>query len=313
MQLPFVLQSAEAMKGAVGYLQQFMEKVAGEEKGTMVLATVRGDVHDIGKNLVDIVVSNNGYKVVNIGIKVPVEQILEAAREHKADAIGMSGLLVKSTVVMKENLELMSQRGITTPVICGGAALNRAYVETDLRAAYTTGPVYYGQDAFAGLHIMDELTGRAKAHTVTAAPKPEVRGNARMRMTRADKEKMLEHAFHAYADSGVPDSPMVPQPPFWGASVVGPGELQLGTVLQYVNKKALFRLQWQYKQGKRTEEVYKKFVTEFVEPRFKEWQRRVQQDRTLEPRVVYGWWPCYAERNSLVVLDPKDQIGRAHV
>ena len=133
----------------------------------------------------DIVVSNNGYKVVNIGIKVPVEQILEAAREHKADAIGMSGLLVKSTVVMKENLELMSQRGITTPVICGGAALNRAYVETDLRAAYTTGPVYYGQDAFAGLHIMDELTGRAKAHTVTAAPKPEVRGNARMQIGRA--------------------------------------------------------------------------------------------------------------------------------
>ncbi len=307
MQLPFVLQSAEAMKGAVGYLQRFMEKVSGEEKGTMVLATVRGDVHDIGKNLVDIVVSNNGYKVVNIGIKVPVEQILEAAREHKADAIGMSGLLVKSTVVMKENLELMSQRGITTPVICGGAALNRAYVETDLRAAYTTGPVYYGQDAFAGLHIMDELTGRAKAHTVTAAPKPEVRGNARMRMTRADKEKMLEHAFHEYADSGVPDSPLVPQPPFWGANVVGPSELQLGTVLQYVNKKALFRLQWQYKQGKRSEETYKKFVTEFVEPRFKEWQRRVQQDRTLEPRVVYGWWPCYAERNSLVVLHPKDR------
>jgi 5-methyltetrahydrofolate--homocysteine methyltransferase len=295
------------MKAAVGYLQQYMEKVAGEEKGTLVIATVRGDVHDIGKNLVDIVVSNNGYRVVNLGIKVPIEQILEAAREQKADAIGMSGLLVKSTVVMKENLELMSQRGVSTPVICGGAALNRAYVEDDLRGAYTSGPVYYGQDAFAGLHMMDELTGRAKAHTVTASPQPAQRTSGRKRMSRADKEKLLEHAFTEYTDSGVPPAPRVPQPPVFGAQVVGPAELPLGTVLQYVNKKALFRLQWQYKQGKRSEEDYRRFVAEFVEPRFKDWVGRVQQDRTLEPRVVYGFWPCFAERNSLVVLDPHDR------
>ncbi|GDY03714.1 5-methyltetrahydrofolate--homocysteine methyltransferase [Planctomycetota bacterium] len=306
MQLPFVLQSAEAMKFAVGYLQQFMAKVVGAEKGTMVLATVRGDVHDIGKNLVDIVVSNNGYKVVNLGIKMPIDRILEAAREHKADAIGMSGLLVKSTVVMKENLELMSQRGITTPVVCGGAALNRVYVETDLRAAYTTGPVYYGKDAFAGLHLMDELTGRAKVHTVTEVSEPAQRSPMRRRLTRADKEKLLEHAFTEYVDSGVLQAPSVPVPPFWGPAVVGPSELPLGTVFQYVNRKALFRMQWQYKQGKRPEEAYKKFVAEFVEPRFKEWQRRVLQEQTLEPRVAYGYWPCYAERNSLIVLDPKD-------
>ncbi|HLQ37712.1 MAG TPA: vitamin B12 dependent-methionine synthase activation domain-containing protein, partial [Planctomycetota bacterium] len=307
MQLPFVLQSAEAMKAAVAYLQRFMEKIEGEEKGTLVLATVRGDVHDIGKNLVDIVVSNNGYKVVNLGIKVPIEQILEAARQHKVDAIGMSGLLVKSTVVMKENLELMSQREIKTPVICGGAALNRHYVEDDLRAAYTSGPVYYGADAFSGLHIMDELTGRVKAKTVTATAPPQQRAPGRRRLSRADKEKLLEHAFTEFADSGVAPAERIPQPPFWGSQLVEPAELDLGTVLQYVNKKALFRLQWQYRQGKRSEDDYKKFVAEYVEPRFRDWTKRAREQRLLEPRVVYGWWPCYSERNSLVVLDPEDR------
>ena len=306
MQLPFVLQSAEAMKAAVAYLQPFMEKVDGEKKGTLVLATVRGDVHDIGKNLVDIVVSNNGYSVVNLGIKVPIERILEASREHGAEAIGMSGLLVKSTVVMKENLELMSQREIATPVVCGGAALNRAYVEDDLRQAYTSGPVYYGQDAFTGLHIMDELTGRAKAKVLTKIAEPQQRVTSHRRMTRAEKEKLLQHAFGEYADSGVEPAVSVPEPPFWGASVVGPDELDLGTVLQYVNKKALYRLQWQYKQGKRSTADYEAFIAETVEPRFRELVQRVRRDKTLEPRVVYGYWPCYSERNSLVVLDPGD-------
>ena len=307
MQLPFVLQSAECMKAAVAYLQPYMEKVEGEAKGTMVLATVRGDVHDIGKNLVDIVVSNNGYRVVNLGIKVPIDQILEAQKQHQADAVGMSGLLVKSTVVMKENLELMSQRGITTPVICGGAALNRHYVENDLRAAYTTGPVYYGADAFSGLHIMDELTGRSKAKTLTQTSEPQKRVTSHRRLTRAEKEQLLAHAFTEYFDSGVLPAPVVPKPPFWGPAVVTPEELDLGTVLQYVNKKALFRLQWQYKQGKRSEEEYTKFVAETVEPRFKELAKRVRQEKTLEPRIVYGWWPCYSDRNTLVVLDHRDR------
>ena len=317
MQLPFVLQSAEAMKTAVAHLEQFMDKVEGEEKGIMVLATVRGDVHDIGKNLVDIVVSNNGYKVINLGIKVPAELILEAAKEHKADAIGMSGLLVKSTVVMKENLELMSSRGITTPVICGGAALNRAYVEQDLSAAYTSGRVFYGQDAFSGLHIMDELTGRAKAKPLTHSPVAEgisvvgtgvnKRITSHRRMTRAEKDEMLKHAFTEYADSGVAPAPVVPTPPFWGASVVTPEELDLGTVMQYVNKKALYRLQWQYKQGKREQAAYDSFIEKTVDPRFRELVKRVRAEKTLEPRVVYGYWPCYSDRNSLVVLDPKDR------
>ncbi|MEC7584290.1 MAG: methionine synthase [Planctomycetota bacterium] len=306
MQLPFVLQSAEAMKSAVAHLEQFMDKVGGEEKGTLVLATVRGDVHDIGKNLVDIVVSNNGYKVINLGIKVPIEQILEASKQHNAHAIGMSGLLVKSTVIMKENLELMSQRQISTPVICGGAALNRAYVEEDLRAAFTTGPVYYGPDAFAGLHIMDELTGRAPVHSMTEVPKPEQRAPSRKRLTRADKYKQLEHAFTEYADSGVEPAESVPTPPFWGTQVVEPEELDLGTVLQYVNKKALYRLQWQYRQGKREDQDYKEFIADYVEPRFRDWVARVREDKTLQPRVVYGYWPCYSEANAVAVLDPED-------
>jgi len=317
MQLPFVLQSAEAMKAAVAHLEPYMDKVEGEEKGVMVLATVRGDVHDIGKNLVDIVVSNNGYKVVNLGIKVAAEMILEAAKEHGADAIGMSGLLVKSTVVMKENLELMSSRGIETPVICGGAALNRAYVEQDLSAAYTSGKVYYGQDAFSGLHIMDELTGRANAKPAAQAPVAEgvsvvgsganKRITSHRRMTRAEKEEMLKHAFTEYADSGVEPAAVIPEPPFWGAAVVTPEELDLGTVLQYVNKKALFRLQWQYKQGKRDADTYEKFIARTVEPRFRQLVKQVRDDKTLEPRIVYGYWPCYSEQNSVVILDPADR------
>ncbi len=161
MQLPFVLQSAETMKAAVAYLEPFMERVEGQQKGTIVLATVKGDVHDIGKNLVDIILTNNGYRVVNLGIKVPLADMLSAVREHRAHAIGMSGLLVKSTVVMRENLEEMSRQGLEVPVLLGGAALTRNYVEDDCVRAYACGRVAYARDAFDGLHLMDKVTGNA--------------------------------------------------------------------------------------------------------------------------------------------------------
>jgi 5-methyltetrahydrofolate--homocysteine methyltransferase len=154
---------------------------------------------------------------------------------------------------------------------------------------------------------MDELTGRSKAKTVTQSPAPEKRVTSHRRMTRAQKEELLASAFAEYADSGVPSAPRVPTPPFWGPSVVTPQELDLGTVLQYVNKKALYRLQWQYKQGKRSEADYTKFVAETVEPRFRELVKQVRASKTLEPRVAYGWWPCFADRNSLVVLDHRDR------
>jgi 5-methyltetrahydrofolate--homocysteine methyltransferase len=158
MQLPFVLQSAEVMKTAVKFLEPFMEKVEGESnKGVMVLATVKGDVHDIGKNLVDIILTNNGYKVVNLGIKQPIDEILRVYEGTRCDAIGMSGLLVKSTLIMRDNLEIMNERGINVPVILGGAALNRRYVDQDLVPLYN-GKLFYARDAFDGLHAMDELT-----------------------------------------------------------------------------------------------------------------------------------------------------------
>src|SRR5687767_11259924 len=167
MQLPFVLQSAEAMKAAVKFLEPFLDRVEGTNKGTMVLATVKGDVHDIGKNLVDIILTNNGYKVVNLGIKQPIDDILRAAEEAKCDAIGMSGLLVKSTLIMRDNLELMNERGIDVPVILGGAALNRRYVDSDLIPLYK-GRLFYARDAFDGMHAMDELTQSTESKVKSA-------------------------------------------------------------------------------------------------------------------------------------------------
>ena len=174
MQLPFVLQSAESMKAAVKFLEPFMEKVEGSNKGVLVLATVKGDVHDIGKNLVDIILTNNGYKVVNLGIKQPIDDILRAWEETKCDAIGMSGLLVKSTLIMRDNLELMNERGINVPVILGGAALNRRYVDNDLIPLYN-GKLFYARDAFDGLHAMDELTaeGSSNAESQSKQRRPQ--------------------------------------------------------------------------------------------------------------------------------------------
>src|SRR5437016_5028038 len=212
MQLPFVLQSAETMKAAVKYLEPFMPKAdVGTHKGRIVLATVKGDVHDIGKNLVDIILTNNGYKVINLGIKMPLDDILRAANDEKVDAIGMSGLLVKSTAVMKENLEEMNRRGVTTPVLLGGAALTRRFVEDDLRQLYK-GYVFYGEDAFAGLRIMDELTNPAVEKKLTLY---ETRGGSGQ--TSRPSDGVTERGPALF----VPPSPLgsVPQPPFWGRRV----------------------------------------------------------------------------------------------
>ncbi len=305
MQLPFVLQSAETMKASVAYLEQYMDRIEGSEKGILVLATVRGDVHDIGKNLVDIILTNNGYKVVNLGIKQPLENMLEACEEHKADAIGMSGLLVKSTVIMKENLELMAERGYKVPVICGGAALNRGYVEKDLREAYGSHEVFYGADAFTGLHLMDELTDTTRVKTLTAeTPHSVVR-----KETRAEKETRLAPRFLEYAEPSVERllPAQIPKAPFLGVAEVGADELDLGTILQYVNKKALFGLQWQYRRRGLSAEEHTRIRREVAEPKLKEWSQRASEDKLLEPQVVYGFYPCHSEKNDLVLFDPEDQ------
>ncbi len=312
MQLPFVLQSAETMKTAVGHLERFMKRVEGSEKGVVVLATVKGDVHDIGKNLVDIILSNNGYKVVNLGIKQPVDKILAAAEQHKADAIGMSGLLVKSTVVMKENLELMTSRGISIPAICGGAALNRAYVEGQLSLAYGTGEVYYGSDAFCGLRIMDELCGHTPQNErVLTGPgrKRHAARNQEKATTRAEKEARVEEASRLYAPSDVKPAPLVPPPPFYGTRVLRGADLDLREIFQYINRRVLFRGQWQYRRGRRSEEEYRRFIAEVVEPKFHEWCQRIIDHQMLSPQVIYGYFPCHGDKNDLVVLHPPGSPG----
>lgn len=303
MQLPFVLQSAETMKKAVAFLEPLMEKSAGQSKGCMVIATVKGDVHDIGKNLVDIILSNNGYKVVNLGIKQPLESILTACEEHKPDVVGMSGLLVKSTLIMKENLEEMSRRGITYPVICGGAALNRAYVEVDLRQAYTVGQVFYGADAFTGLKIMDELTGRTveKIHTAPTDP-----GKVRHGEMRAEREARVADKSREYVKTDLAPAPTIPTPPFWGVRYVRPHEINLRELFTYINKKALYGNQWMYRRGKRSTVEYKEFLKNHVDPLFQTWCQRAEERKWIQPHVAYGYFPCNGDKNDLIVYSPED-------
>jgi 5-methyltetrahydrofolate--homocysteine methyltransferase len=303
MQLPFVLQSAETMKKAVSYLEKFMDKSGGPSKGCMVLATVRGDVHDIGKNLVDIILSNNGYKVVNLGIKQPIEAILAATEEHKPDAIGMSGLLVKSTLVMKENLEEMTKRELSVPVICGGAALTRAYVEVDLRKAYPTGQVFYGSDAFAGLQMMDELTGQVAEKTLTGNIDPASKRLAEMRVER---EERVGIKVNEVTPAHCPAAKEIPTPPFWGSKVIQASDIDLREVFKYINKKALYSNQWMYRRGSKSTKEHRDFVATYVEEKFKYWCEKAIEMKWLEPAVVYGYYPVQSQGNSILVFDPED-------
>ncbi|MFC0623193.1 methionine synthase [Kribbella deserti] len=307
MQLPFVLQSAEVMKTCVAYLEPHMEKVEGDEgKGTIVLATVKGDVHDIGKNLVDIILTNNGYSVVNLGIKQPVNAILEAAEENKADVIGMSGLLVKSTVVMKENLEEMNQRGLAQkwPVLLGGAALTRAYVEQDLGNLFE-GEVRYARDAFEGLRLMDAAMAVKRGVPGASLPKPRER---RVRSTTKVLDRPLDE-IPARSDVAV-DNP-VPTPPFWGDRIVK--GIPLGEYSGYLDERATFLGQWGLR-GTRgdTGPSYDELVETEGRPRLRMWMDRVKTEGILEAAVVYGYWPCYSEANELVVLDPADRSTELH-
>ncbi len=321
MQLPFVLQSAEAMKAAVRFLEPFMEKKGGATaKGTMVLATVKGDVHDIGKNLVDIILTNNGYKVLNLGIKQPIDAILQAYDEHGADAIGMSGLLVKSTLIMKENLELMNERGIKVPVVLGGAALTRRYVEDDLKSLYH-GRLFYARDAFAGLHTMDQLvggngraeteTGRQEEGATTEAPedledligeeaKLGIRKPARPRAARVTGD--TTHTVRSQVSSEV----TIPTAPFYGSRVVE--DIELDDVFAFINETALFKGQWQFKQGRTPVAEYQALVQNKVRPIYEELKQRSKREHLLVPKVVYGYFRCQSEGNDLVVYDEDKEV-----
>ncbi|MDI6411453.1 methionine synthase [Streptomyces albus] len=299
MQLPFVLQSAEVMKAAVAYLEPHMEKAEGVEgKGTIVLATVRGDVHDIGKNLVDIILSNNGYQVVNLGIKQPVGAILEAAAEHKADVIGMSGLLVKSTVIMKENLEELNQRKMAAdfPVILGGAALTRAYVEQDLHEIYE-GEVRYAKDAFEGLSLMDAIMDVKRG--VPGAKLPELR---QRRVTRRTVDIPEPEVNDGSIRSDVAVDNPVPTPPFWGTRVVKGIAQQ--DYASWIDEGALFKGQWGLKESRKGGgPSYEELVETEGRPRLRGWLERLQTENLLEAAVVYGYFPCYSKGDDLILLD----------
>ncbi|WP_182874579.1 methionine synthase [Microbispora sp. H10670] len=297
MQLPFVLQSAEVMKTAVAYLEPHMEKVEGSTKGRIVLATVKGDVHDIGKNLVDIILSNNGYDVVNLGIKQPVSAILEAAEEHRADVIGMSGLLVKSTVVMKENLEELNSRGLAGkfPVLLGGAALTRAYVEQDLADVYR-GEVRYARDAFEGLRLMDAFMAVKRGED--GASLPPLR--ARRVKTGAVLTRTAEEDVPARSDVAA-DVP-VPVPPFLGDRVVK--GIPLADYAAFLDERATFMGQWGLKAARGGDgPSYEELVETEGRPRLRMWLERLQTENLLEAAVAYGYFPCVSEGDNLIILD----------
>src|SRR5437660_216509 len=296
MQLPSVLDSASVMKQAVAYLEPKMEKKAGSQKATIVIATVKGDVHDIGKNLVDIILTNNGYRVVNLGIKQPADTIIKAAMEHKADAIGLSGLLVKSTLEMKYVIQDLQRQSLEFPVICGGAALTRKYVEDDLRREYSNS-VFYADDAFAGLHIMEDLATS------------DGKRDSRLKEGRTVKEyakaaAVDEETGPVFAERSpvVGDAPNIPTPPFWGVRVRK--DFDLREIFQYINETALFKNQWQLKTA--SQQDYLRLVEEKFRPIKKQLEEEIIASGVFEPKVVYGYFPCQSDGNDVVVYEPQE-------
>ncbi|GAA1329462.1 methionine synthase [Pseudonocardia xinjiangensis] len=311
MQLPFVLASAEVMKTAVAYLEPHMEKTDSDGKGTIVLATVKGDVHDIGKNLVDIILTNNGYNVVNLGIKQPIATILSAAEEHRAHAVGMSGLLVKSTVIMKENLQEMNSRGVAKklPVLLGGAALTRSYVENDLSDVYE-GRVTYARDAFEGLRVMDATMARLRGELPEVDPEEEAKqAERKARHERSQRVAAKRKAAEAEVAGPQPersdvtvDNPL-PTPPFWGTRVVK--GISLAEYSGMVDERALFLGQWGLRGTKSgSGPSYEELVETEGRPRLRYWLERLSTEGVLaHAAVVYGYFPAVSEKDALLVLD----------
>ncbi|NCR88371.1 MAG: methionine synthase [Microcystis aeruginosa BS13-10] len=320
MQLPFVLQSAQTMKAAVAFLEPFMEKKEGDNnaKGTFIIATVKGDVHDIGKNLVDIILTNNGYKVINLGIKQPVENIIEAYKEHKADCIAMSGLLVKSTAFMKENLEVFNEKGITVPVILGGAALTPKFVHDDCQKTYN-GKVIYGKDAFSDLHFMDKLMP-AKAggqwddskgflgefvegeKTPVVAEELEVNPDTIFTDGSVNQELVIDTRRSEAVEVNIPR----PTPPFWGTKILTAAEIPIEEVFWYLDLQALFVGQWQFRKPKsQPKQEYDQFLQEKVHPILAAWKEKIVKENLLNPTLIYGYFPCQSSGNSLLIYDPE--------
>ncbi len=311
MQLPFVLKSAETMKTAVAFLEPLMERVEGQQKGTIVLATVKGDVHDIGKNLVDIILTNNGYRVVNLGIKQPIASIMSAAREHQAHAIGMSGLLVKSTVVMKDNLNELTREGFEVPVILGGAALTRRYVEEDCVAAYACGRVAYAGDAFDGLGLMDRIVGNdfdGYLSAVQARNKGRPTNQRRKLGQAADpanrEERPVDWDEIALRRAELQKDVAVPTPPFWGARVIEHAEVK--ALLPYLNERMLYQFHWGYRKDGRTLDEYMEWAKRELRPILNRMADQAAREKILNPQAAYGYWPAASDGDSIVLFAPED-------
>jgi 5-methyltetrahydrofolate--homocysteine methyltransferase len=326
MQLPFVLQSAQTMKAAVAFLEPFMEKSesSSNAKGTFIIATVKGDVHDIGKNLVDIILSNNGYKVINLGIKQPVENIIDSYREHNADCIAMSGLLVKSTAFMKENLEVFNQEGITVPVILGGAALTPKFVHQDCQNTYK-GQVIYGKDAFSDLHFMEKLMpaknqeswddfqgflGEFAEENIKLKDQdeqaPDIGVSANQLIDAGEVKEVIPTEIDTRRSEAIAVDIERPAPPFWGTKILQPEEIPIEEVFPYLDLQALFVGQWQFRKPKeQSREEYDAFLAEKVHPILAEWKAKVIEENSLHPTVIYGYFPCQSEGNSVHIYDPE--------
>lgn len=305
MQLPFVLQSAEVMKAAVRHLEPHMEKVEGSEKGSILLATVSGDVHDIGKNLVDIILSNNGYRVVNIGIKQPINNIIDKFHESNCQVIGLSGLLVKSTLIMRDNLLELNDRGLEKiPVILGGAALTRGYVEQDLRAIYK-GNVYYAQDAFEGLAIMGQFA-ESGVPDLPSAETEEPEYTPRVASHRVGVVDSDLYVFDG-VKSDVAPVEKIPTLPFYGAKKWD--KFDIFELYRYINTVALWRGQWQYKRpdGMSNPE-FAEWLEENVRPIFEQKQRELAS--RMKPRAKWGYFWCNSEGNDLIIYHEDQKTER---
>jgi 5-methyltetrahydrofolate--homocysteine methyltransferase len=292
------------MKASVAYLEPHMERVEGQQKGTIVLATVKGDVHDIGKNLVDIILTNNGYRVINLGIKVPLADMLVAAREHQAHAIGMSGLLVKSTVVMRENLQEMSRQNLDIPVLLGGAALTRSYVEDTCVQAYAAGRVAYARDAFDGLHLMDKVTGNA-FDDYLAAVQARRRGKARngaRTLGQADARAFRPVDLGAVQARRrrITEAVPVPEPPFWGARVI---EAAPKAIVPFLNERSLYQFQWGFRKQGRSLDDFLGWARQELRPVMRRMLALCEAEGILKPQAVYGYWKAAGQGNDLILFD----------
>ena len=303
MQLPFVLQSAETMKATVDYLNPYLTKQEKETDTTLVIGTVKGDVHDVGKNLVDIILSNNGFKVVNIGIKCELEQYLEVANTQSIQAIGMSGLLVKSTAVMKDNLETMAEQGIETPVLMGGAALTRSFVDDFCRPIYR-GPIFYCRDAFDGVIAMSRIEKwlEEKETNPDAVLDTKLAGDMKERKEKVKKEVVIP----PFEEIQQPQLVPVPTPPFWGRRVMQKKDLDLNMVFDWVNKKSVIKMHWGYKKGKMDKAEYEKLLEEKVYPAYERLKQEFIEKELFDPTIIYGYYPVRSNDQELLLFDESE-------